>query len=383
VLGPREMRDLFLLDPSVVFLNHGSFGAVPRAVFEEQERLRREMEAEPVLFLARALDGRLAEVRAEVAALVGVADPEAVALVPNTTTALNAVAMSLELGPGDEVVTTSHEYGAMALLWEEVARLTGATVRVAVLPEPIDGADAVVDAIAAVVTSRTRVLFFSHVTSLTAAVLPLERLCTEARRLGILSVVDGAHAPGQLPLDLDGLGADVYAGNLHKWAFSPRGSAFVHARDEIRPRIRGPIVSWGWSWDGPDSFQGRFGWMGTDDPTALLTVPAALAFRRGHDWESQIEACRERLERLLGELESEVGAVPAAAPDLRAPQFASVHVDLRGRAPADVQRQLWKRRIEVPVEPIGRFTVVRPSVQVYVTDEDCARLVDALVAVLA
>jgi len=378
VLTPSEIRELFLLDPEVVFLNHGSFGAVPRAVFEEQERLRRELEAEPVLFLARRLDERLAAVREEVGELVG-ADADDLGLVPNTTTAMNAVAFSLDLGPGDEIVTTTHEYGAMAILWDEVSRLTGATVRPAPLAEPATTADEIVEAVEATLTERTRVLFCSHVTSLSATVLPVGRLCAEARRRGIISVVDGAHAPGQLELDLGALGADVYAGNLHKWVCSPRGSAFVHVRPELQERIRGPIVSWNWTWDGPNAFRGRFGWPGTVDPTSYLAVPAALAFRREHGWPDVVAACRERLERTIAALVEQLGGLPAAAPELRAPQFASIHLDLGGREADEVQRALWEAgRIEVPVERIGSLTVVRPSVQGYTTDGDCQALVDGL-----
>ena len=374
MLEPAEFRDVFMLDPSVIFLNHGSFGAVPRPVFEEQERLRREMEAEPVLFLARNLDERLAGVREAVARLVGAASPDDLGLVPNTTTGLNAVARSFDLRPGDEIVVTSHEYGAMRMLWDEVARVAGATVCVATLPEPALTDDEVMDAIMAAVTPRTRVLFLSHITSLSAVVLPVARICAEARRLGITSVVDGAHAPGQLALDLETIGADAYVGNLHKWVCSPRGSAFVHAREEIQKVLRGPVVSWGWKWDGDDAFQGRFGWAGTIDPTSFLAVPAALEFRRAHDWDAVVRSCRERLERAIAALEARVGGEPTAARGLRAPQLAAVSVDLGSREPDDVQRQLWEQsRIEVPLDRVGGMTVVRVSVQAYTTDEDCGR----------
>jgi isopenicillin-N epimerase len=379
-----RLRDLFLLDPSVIFLNHGSFGAVPRPVFEEQERLRRELEAEPVLFLARGLDERLDAVRSAVAGLVGADDVAGLVLVPNTTTGLGAVAASIELGPGDEIVLTSHEYGATVLLWQEVARLTGAVIRVAALPEPAGSADGIVAAVAREITERTRVLCFSHITSLSAITLPVARLCDEARRLGIVSIVDGAHAPGQIPLALDSIGADVYVGNLHKWVCSPRGTAFVHARPELRATVRAPVVSWGWSWDGPAAFADRYRWQGTFDPTAYLSFPAALAFRQEHDWPAVIAGCRERLERTVSQLEARLGGVPAAGADLRAPQLAAVHLDLGGLEPASVQRLLWKRhRIEVPVERIGSFTVVRVSVQGYTSDEDCLALVDALAGLLA
>jgi isopenicillin-N epimerase len=384
VLTPPELRELFLLDPAVIFLNHGSFGAVPRPVFEEQERLRRELEAEPVLFLARGLDERLDAVRAAVAGLVGVSDVEGLVLVPNTTTGLGAVAASIELGPGDEIVLTSHEYGATVLLWREVARLTGAVIRVADLPEPAGSEEEIVGAIAAQLSERTRVLFCSHITSLSAITLPVQRLCAEARRLGILSIVDGAHAPGQIPLELDSIAADVYVGNMHKWVGSPRGTAFVAARPEVRASVRAPVVSWGWSWDGPAAFADRYRWQGTFDPTAYLSIPAALAFRQEHDWHAVIAGCWERLERTVSQLEARLGGIPAAAAALRAPQLASVHLDLGGREPASVQAELWERhRIEVPVERIGRLTIVRPSVQGYTSHEDCAALVDALATILA
>jgi isopenicillin-N epimerase len=382
VLTPADFRTRFMLDPSVIFLNHGSFGAVPRPVFEEQERLRREMEAEPVLFLARTLDDRLDAVRESIAGLVGAASPDDLGLVPNTTTGLNAVARSLDLQPGDEIVVTSHEYGAMRMLWDEVARVAGAGVRVAVLPEPALTEDEIVAAIAAAVTPRTRVIFVSHITSLSAVVLPVMRICAEARRLGIVSIVDGAHAPGQLPLHLDAIGADVYVGNLHKWVCSPRGSAFVCARAKIQV-LRGPVVSWGWSWDGDDAFQGRYGWPGTVDPTSFLAVPAALEFRRAHEWEAVVASCRERLERTISALEARIRGVPTAALVLRAPQLAAVFIDLGGREPVDVQRQLWEQfRIEVPLDRVGDRSVVRVSVQAYTTDEDCEALIAALETIL-
>jgi len=221
----------------------------------------------------------------------------------------------------------------------------------------------------------------SHITSVSAIALPVARRCAEARRLGILSIVDGAHAPGQVSLDLDAIGADVYVGNLHKWVCSPRGTAFVHARPELRASIRAPVVSWGWSWDGPEAFVERYRWQGTFDATAYLSIPAALSFRAKHDWPAVIAGCRGRLERTVAELESTLGGVPAAAVELRAPQLAAVHLDLGDREPGDVQRLLWERhRIEVPVERIGTLTVVRVSVQGYTSGDDCRALVDALAA---
>ena len=352
VLSATQFRSLFLLDPDVVFLNHGSFGAVPRPVFEEQERLRRELEAEPVLFLARSLEERLAAVREAVGALVH-ANPDDLGLVPNTTTALNVVALSLDLGPGDEVVTTTHEYGAMAILWDEVSRLTGATVRPATLPSrsaaptrsgsrrgDADGADA------------RPLLQPHHVARRHRAPdrAALRRGSRQRNRLrGRRRPCPGTararprrdrrrrlrREPPQVGLESARL-------------------AFVHVRPELQERIRGPVVSWNWTWEGPDAFRGRFGWPGTVDPTSYLAVPTALGFQREHAWPDVVAACRVRLERTIAALVTELDGMPAAAPDLRAPQFASVHLDLGGREPAAVQRALWDGyRIEVPSSGSG------------------------------
>ena len=210
----------------------------------------------------------------------------------------------------------------------------------------------------------------------------MERLCREARRRGIVSVVDGAHAPGQLELDVGAVGAAVYAGNLHKWACSPRGSAFVHVRPELQERIRGPVVSWNWTWDGPGAFRGRFGWPGTVDPSPTRGAGGAR-FQRSHGWPEIVAACRGRLERTVAALTEELDGLAAAPAALRAPHSASIHLDLGGREPDEVRRALWEGyRIEIPVERIGRLTVVRPSVQAYVTDDDCAALIAALRTIL-
>ena len=229
-----ELRADFLLDPDIAHLNHGSYGAMPPPVLGRQQELRDALERDPVEFLGRRLPEVLAGVRATLATYLAVADPDRLVLVANSTTGLNAVAPSLPLTAADEIVITDREYGAMQLLWEEVARRTGARLVVAQLPLPAVDAAELADAVWSAVTPRTRVLFFSHVTSETALVLPAAELCRRARDAGVISVVDGAHAPGQLPLALDELGADCYAGNGHKWLCAPKGSAFLYVRDELR-----------------------------------------------------------------------------------------------------------------------------------------------------
>jgi isopenicillin-N epimerase len=369
----EDIRTDFLLDPGIVHLNHGSFGAAPRQVLERQRELRDELERDPVEILGRKLPERFSEVRGILADTVGVADPDRLVFVPNATTALNAVANSVPLDPGDEIVITNREYGAMALLWTEIARRTGARVVVADLPLPAVNADAVAEAIWSAVTPHTRVLFFSHVTSETALVLPTGELCRRAREAGILCVVDGAHGPGQLPLALDDLAADCYTGNGHKWLCAPKGAGFLYVREELQEALRPPVVSWGWN----ESYQERFGWSGTDDPTAVLTLPAAIDYQAANEWPAVRERCQELAQRTQAEILDRLGGEPIAESDLQAPQMVALPVphDDPERLKHDLRDE---HRIEIPVHAVDGRTLVRLSVQGYVTEEDCERLVDAL-----
>ena len=371
----EDLRGDFLLDPDVVHLNHGAFGAAPQPVLERQRELRDALERDPVEFLGRNLPGALADASGEVAAYVGVADPERLALLANSTTALNAVAASIPLSAGDEIVVTDREYGSVRLLWEEIATRTGARLVVASLPLPVMDAEDLFEAVWRAVSPRTRVLSFSHVTSETALVLPAEVLSRRAREAGILSVVDGAHAPGQLPLVLDDLGADCYAGNAHKWLCGPKGSAFLYAGDALRGELRPPVVSWGWK----EGYQERFGWSGTDDPTAVLAMPAAIEYQAANEWPAVRDRCSSSARRTQREILDRLAEEPLAPEELQAPQmvaFAVPHDDAKS-----LQQELRDRhRIEIPVREVNGRTLVRLSVQGYTTEDDCGRLVEALSA---
>jgi len=369
----EDLRADFLLDPDITHLNHGCFGAAPRPVLERQRRLGDQLERDPVEFLGRKLPEKLAEVRRALAAYLGVADADRLVLVPNATTALNAVATSLPLAAGDEVVVTDREYGAMDLLLAEVVRRTHARLVIARVSLPALDETEVLEAIWSSVTPRTRVLFFSHITSETALLMPAYELCRRARDSGILTVVDGAHGPGQLPLALDDLGADFYAGNGHKWLCAPKGSAFLYLREEGHADVRPPIVSWGWN----DGYQARFGWSGTDDPTAMLSLGAAIAYQGVNDWPLVQQRCRELARRTQTEIVERLGGDRIAAEELQAPQMVTFVVP-HGDAEA-LQRTLRNRhRIEIPAHEIDGRTLMRLSVAAYTTEEDCERLLDAL-----
>jgi len=274
---PSEFRHLWSLDPSVEFLNHGSYGATPIPVMEAQTAFRARMEAEPVAFFSRDLEGLLDGARAAVGAFVG-ADPDDLAFVDNATTGVNAVLRWLPLSPGDELLTTDHEYNACRNALAAVAAQSGAQVVTVPIPFPTAGPEDVLERCLAAVTPRTRLAVLDHVTSATALVFPIEELVSELASRGVDTLVDGAHAPGMIDLNLDRLGAAYYTGNLHKWVCAPKGSAFLHVRRDRQATMHPLVTSHGAN--SPRTDRSRFrleaDWTGTRDPSGWLSVPVAI-----------------------------------------------------------------------------------------------------------
>lgn len=268
-----DYRSLWYLDPSVAYLNHGSYGACPRAVLEQQRSLQLEMEREPVDFLSRRLPERLHAARAALGGFVG-ADPADLVFVPNATAGVNVVLRSLEFAPGDELLATTHTYAACRNTLEHVAARSGARIVTAALPFPIRDDAQIIAAVMDRVSPRTRLALLDHVTSPTALILPIARLVGELRALGIETLVDGAHAPGMLPLALADLGAAWYTGNAHKWLCAPKGAAFLFVRRDRQSQLHPSVISHGYS----TGFHAEFDWIGTFDPSAWLSVPVAIDY---------------------------------------------------------------------------------------------------------
>ncbi|MDB5033622.1 MAG: putative aminotransferase [Chlorobi bacterium] len=293
-----NLRDLFLIRPDVAFLNHGSFGACPAPVFEEYQRWQRELESQPVEFLGRRFASLLRDARAPLAEYLN-ADADDLVYITNATVGVNIVARSLKLGPGDEVLATNHEYGACDRAWRFLCGLSGAAYRHAEIPVPVTTHEDLVESLFAQVGPATRVIFISHITSPTALTFPIAEICRRARALGLITIVDGAHAPGQIPLDLAAIDPDFYTGNLHKWLCAPKGAAFLYARRSLQEMLEPLVVSWGWDAIIPTSsrFIDHHEYQGTSDPSPWLAVPAAIRFQQEHDWNDVRHRCHDILRR--------------------------------------------------------------------------------------
>jgi len=274
-----DIRSLFQLNPEVIYLNHGSFGASPRAVIHELIRLQKLLEWQPIKYLAENLEDALEISRSSLADYIGCKGDDLVYF-PNPTTAANAVLRSLDLHPGDEILSTDHEYGAMNRSWKFISQKTGCLFKPVEIPVPVNDREEFIDRIWSRITEKTKYLFLSHITSQTALVFPIAELCRRARDRQIISIIDGAHAPGQIPLDISSFDPDIYIGACHKWMCSPKGASFLYVRSELQDSIEPLVISWGWDSEmpGKSRFLDYHQWQGTRDMSPFLTIPFVIDY---------------------------------------------------------------------------------------------------------
>jgi len=379
IVRPAVDPALFALDPEVVFLNHGSFGSCPISVLKYQNELRLRLESQPAQFFERDFEPLRDEARAALGAFVG-ADEDDLVFVPNATEGVNTVLRSLPFEQGDEVLVSNHEYNACRNAIHYAAEKRGAIVVTVDVPFPLDSEDQVLEAIAAKVTAKTRLALVDHVTSQTGLVLPIKRIIDYLAERGIETLVDGAHAPGMVPLNVNTLGAAYYTGNCHKWMCAPKSAAFLHVRKGRQSVVRPLTISHGANSSRTDRsrFQIEFGWMGTRDPSAILSVPYAIQYMDGllpGGWPAVMErnhclalAGREVIQETLGiappspdSMIGSLASIPLANPCLAEP-YESIKY-----------QSIWQKtlieqhNIEVPlfVWPHHPSHIVRISAQVY------------------
>jgi isopenicillin-N epimerase len=385
-MHPTNIKNLFLLDPQVVYLNHGSFGATPKPVFSVYQEWQRRLEGQPVHFFIDELMVELAKARQALASYLHAA-AEDLAFIPNATHGVNLVARSLDLEPGDEILSTNHEYGACNNIWEFVCQKSGAQYVRQAIPFPIASQEQVLDQFWQGVTARTKIIFLSHITSPTAVCLPVESICRRAKQAGILTLIDGAHAPGQIPLDLESIGADFYTGNCHKWMLAPKGSAFLYTRREVQSMIEPLVVSWGWGADSPFDTQSKYldnlQWSGTNDYSAYLSVPAAIRFQVDHNWEKIREDCHRLLHRALDRI-SELTGIGLAYLHNGTSFYQMAVAPLPPIADINgFKKRLYKEfHVEVPCANWEGHQFIRISVQGYNAQADIDALLNALKTLL-
>jgi isopenicillin-N epimerase len=392
-------REQVHLDPTVTMLNTGSFGPTPIPVYDAANEVRRLMAMGPTNFFTRTLPPLLWEARTKTANFLGTA-PERFVFTTNVSAAINLIASGLKLdGPG-EILMTDHEYGSMVWCWERAAARHGLAVKMFPLPTMPREPGEIVEAAVRAMTPRTKLFFFSHALSPTGMVLPAKELCFEARKRGILSVVDGAHAPAMIPLNIDDVDADYYAGNCHKWLLAPIGTGFLAVRNWERP-IEPLHVSWGYKPDAypigehaaasgpdaPDSFGSTrrtryLEFEGTKDVSAWLATPAAIAFQTRLGW----DAIRDRHSELAAYSRAvfeQLGLKLATPADRRLRGSMTACELPNGVKVAELRHELWKRRIEIPVNERPDRVLLRISHHFYTSESEIDRLADVLPGLLA
>ncbi|MGH8247253.1 MAG: aminotransferase class V-fold PLP-dependent enzyme, partial [Gammaproteobacteria bacterium] len=353
-------------------------------VFAEYQRWQRELERQPVEFLGRRFTGLMAEARAALGEYLGT-QADNLIYAQNATIALNIVARSLELGAGGEVLSTDHEYGALDRTWRFLSKERGFRYVNQPIPIPLNSAQEFIEDFWKGVTPRTRVIFLSHITSPTAMIFPVEEIIRRARETGILTIIDGAHVPGQIAVNLNSLGADFYVGNLHKWLCAPKGAGFLYARPEVQHLLKPLVVSWGYEAETPSgsTFVDHHEWWGTRDIAAFLSVPAAIEFQKKHDWEAVRAACHQLArdtQRRIGEL--------TRLPPLHSDDPAWFRQMAAAPLPADTDlvtlkaRLYGEYRVEIPLAAWNGYKLIRVSVQGYNTPADIDVLLKALTDLL-
>ena len=388
------LREQFLLDPEVSFFNHGSFGACPRPVFEAYQRWQRELEWQPVDFMFNRSRAILGQTRSRLARWLNTSGANLV-FTTNATTGMNTVARSLSLAPGDEILTSDHEYGAIDNTWRYACEQTGARMVVHPLRRPLGTPREFVDEFCAAIGPRTKLISLSHITSPSALIFPIAEICRRARAAGVLTVIDGAHAPGHIPLDMEAIGADFYAGNCHKWLSAPKGSGFLYVRPQHHDLIDPLVISHG-QYDGPvvidisgdgenrSRLTERHDWQGTRDMAAWFAIATAIDFQCAHDWPTVYRRCHELALQLACRIAIAGGGLPPFAADSAAWHGQMISIPVQAGDLANRFLRLHEeRKVVVAGGDFKGQGFVRVSVQAYNTEEDCERLLAALSTVLA
>jgi len=373
------MKNLFLLKNDITFLNHGSYGACAIPIFEDYQKWQVKLEEQPVQFMAEDLYGYLKIARDKLGKYVG-CDGDDLIFVSNPTTAVNTVIGSLKLEAGDEVLSTDHEYGSLSRAWNWHAAKRGFNFIERKMPMPMTTHSAFIDHFWAGVNQHTKIIYMSQITSRSGLIFPVNEICRRAKEKGILTIIDGAHVPAHIPLNLRELGADVYTGACHKWLCAPKGSSFLFVNKNIQPSIKPIIISWGPNGQDPSfsPFLHENQYQGTRDCSAFLAVPAAIKFQADNNWDKVRIKCRDLRRQTRDRIYEFINTVPLCPnSDEWLGQMAALEIKVENHAELK-QILLQKYKIEVPIFRVNDHSYLRYSFNAYNDENDADILVEAL-----
>jgi isopenicillin-N epimerase len=379
VMNPNKMKHFFLLDPTITFLNFGSFGACPKPIFDDYLKWQFELEKDPVHFITESGPSYLLASRKALSKYIN-CDEEGLIFTPNPTHAINIIAKSLKLSPDDEILTTDLEYGAMDRTWNFYSNKIQAKYVKSKITLPILSKAIFLEEFWKGYTERTKIVFISHITSSTALILPVKEICEEAKKRGLITIVDGAHVPGHVSLNLKDIEADFYTGACHKWMMAPKGCSFLYSKKEIQSTLDPLIISWGYESDYPSNspYFDYHQFNGTRDFSAYLTLPAAINFMNENNWNEVSKACRNMVLTQIGTFLDFFDAEPLAP--LNYDFFGQMaSIPIKTLEPLKLKQILYESfRIQIPVIQHNGNVYLRFSIQGFNTIEDLNHLLEAL-----
>jgi isopenicillin-N epimerase len=378
------MKSQFLLDPAITFLNHGSFGACPKPIFEEYQRFQLELETEPVYFIQKKAAGYLKTARERLSKYVGCNSVD-LFFTPNPTFAINTIMRSLHLGAGDEILSTNHEYGAMDRTWNFYCKKSGAKYIRQNISLPLVSKEQILKEFWSGYNSKTKIIFLNQISSCTALIFPIKEICDKARELGLITIIDGAHVPGQIDLDITELNPDFYTGTLHKWMLAPKGSSFLYVKKSFQEMLDPLIVGWGYEsvTPGESQFLDYQEYQGTRDISAFLCTPKVIDFLEINNWKTVAKECRQLVFYNYQRFCDLLNTQPICPiTDEFIGQMASIPIKTVN--PVELKELLFnKYKIEIPVMPLNGNYFLRYSINAYNSQEDLDVLYKALQDIIA
>jgi isopenicillin-N epimerase len=378
------MKSQFLLDPNITFLNHGSFGACPKPIFEEYQRLQLELESEPVYFIQKKQATYLKIAKDSLAMYIG-CNANDFFFTPNPTFAMNTIMRSLHLEAGDEILTTNHEYGAMDRTWNFYCKKSGAKYIRQNISLPVFSKEQMLEEFWSGLTSKTKIVFLNQISSATALIFPVKDICDKARELGLITIIDGAHVPGQMDLDLTELNPDFYTGTLHKWMLAPKGSSFLYVKKDFQEMLDPLVVGWGYESVSPgeSQFLDYQEYQGTRDVSAFLCTPKVIDFLEENEWNNKAKECRSIVLNNYQRFCDLLNTQPICPiTDEFLVQMASIPI--KTSKPVELKELLFNTyKIEIPVMPLNGYYFLRYSINAYNSQEDLDILYKALQDIVA